>query len=153
MIRKGFLPEFVYCYVCCCSHLKMKEYVFVVVVVCLEIRDSGMQSQTIAYAFSSFPPIQSYLRYFQQPSTRIGHIHSSFHGLYTKFEFLFYTYLYAAGRQSFAPESHFIRLNTGKEQKWCKHVLMCIEGNGATKRHDTLPAQIQYVIIIYLTLT
>ena len=143
MIRKGFLPEFV----CCCSQLKMKVYAFVVFVVCLEIRDGGMQSQSIPYALSCFPFIQSYLRYFQQPSTRIGHTHS-FHGLYTKFEFLFYIHLHAAGRQRFAPESY-----TGQEQKWRELVLMRIEPNGATKRHDTLPAQIRYVIISYLTLT
>ena len=145
MIRKGFLPEFV----CCCSQLKMKVYVFVVFVVCLEIRDGGMQSQSIPYALSCFPPVQSYLRYFQQPSTRIGHTHChSFHGLYTKFEFLFCTHLHATGRQRFAPESH-----KGQEHKWRELVLMRIEGNGATKRHDTLPAQIWQLITIYLTLT
>ena len=61
-----------------------------------------------------FPPIQSYLRYFQQPSTRIGHIYS-FHS----FSRMFILSLKhcTAGRQSFSPKNQFIRQKKGKDKK------------------------------------
>ena len=55
MTRKRLLVRVCYCYVCCCSQLKMQAYVFVVVVFCLEIRDGGMHSQAITYAFVFLP--------------------------------------------------------------------------------------------------
>ena len=114
----------------------MKLYVFVVV--CLEIHDGAKWSQAI----------QLYLRYFLNQALDLDTYTLS--TAYTHIFSFSFTHC-AAGKQIFRPESHFIRLNTGKEQKWSELVFMHIEGNRCL---DRLPAQILYVIIIiYLPLT
>ena len=81
-----------------------------------ELTSTKTQSQLTASHNSlrfCFPPIQSYLRYFQQPSTR-RHIHS-FHS----FSHMFILSLKhcTAGRQSFSPKNQFIRQKKGKDKK------------------------------------
>ena len=73
-----------------------------------------------------FPPIQSYLRYFQQPSTRIGHIYS-FHS----FSRMFILSLKhcTAGRQSFSPKNQFIRQKKGKDKKRANRRLVSSVGS------------------------
>lgn len=90
-----------------------------------------------------FPPIQLYLRYFLNNQA----LDLDTYTLSTAYTHIFsfpFTHC-AAGKQIFPPESHFIWLNTGKEQKWSELVFMHIEGNRCL---DRLPAQILYVIII-----
>lgn len=95
-----------------------------------------------------FPPIQLYLRYFLNQALDLDTYTLS--TAYTHIFSFSFTHC-AAGKQIFPPESHFIWLNTGKEQKWSELVFMHIEGNRCL---DRLPAQILYVIIIiYLLLT
>lgn len=147
MIRKGLPARFCYCYVCCCSQLKMKVYVFVVVEFCLEIRGGGMYSQAIAYAFVFLPSNRIFVTF----SNRVLESDTSI--LSTAYTHIFSFSLHkslCSRKAKFFAESHFIRLNTGKEQKRRELALMRIEGN---PRHDRLPAQIWYVITIYWTLT
>ena len=96
-------------------------------------KNTVTQLVTVAYAFVSSHPIFTF-------SNRALESHT--YALSTAYTHIFSLSFkhYAAGRQSLPPEippeSHFIRLNAGKEQKWRELVLMRIEGN---QRHNRLP--------------
>ena len=87
----------------------------------------------IAYAFVSSHPIFTFSNWALESDTY------TLSTAYTHIFSLSFKH-YAAGRQSLPPEippeSNFIRLNAGKEQKWRELVLMRIEGN---QRHNRLP--------------
>ena len=99
----------------------MKVYVFVVVEFCLEIRGGGMYSQAIAYAFVFLPSNRIFVTF----SNRV--LESDTNTLSTAYTHIFSFSLHkslCSWKAKFFAESHFIRLNTGKEQKRRELALM-----------------------------
>ena len=113
-----------------------------------ELTSTKTQSQLTASHNSlrfCFPPIQSYLRYFQQPSTR-RHIHS-FHS----FSHMFILSLKhcTAGRQSFSPKNQFIRQKKRANRRLVSSVgraPVCWFSTGSNPARPTLSKRLDFLI-------